>query len=63
MTPTITHNEKMRRAKAYPLLVEALRRATNMRPALLMTHGAVPEAVLEYCNETRALLRSLGEEA
>jgi hypothetical protein len=42
-------------------LVEALHRATNMRPALLMTHGSVPEAVLEYCNDVRVLLRELGE--
>ena len=48
-------------ANAYPLLVETLRKAQAMRPVLLAQYGAVPECVLDYCNHTRALLRSLGE--
>ena len=37
-------------------LTKALQLATNMRPALLMMYGAVPEPVLEYCNLARAAL-------
>ena len=43
---------------AYPRLRSALDRATNMRPALLMTLGYVPEPVLEYCNDVRATLEA-----
>ena len=38
-------------------LSSALERATNMRPALLMTLGYVPEPVLEYCNDVRDTLK------
>lgn len=37
----------------------ALEQATNMRPALLMTLGYVPEPVLEYCNLARAALAKI----
>ena len=38
------------------VLVEVLADAQRMRPALLKAYGAVPEAVLDFCNSARAAL-------
>lgn len=41
-------------------LVAALRRANDLRPMLLLQYGAVPECVLEFCNQARAALAKMG---
>ena len=40
-------------------LICALQTAQNLRPLLLRQLGYVPECVLTYCNEARALLKRL----
>ena len=44
-------------------LADLLRQAQTMRPNLLASYGAVPVAVLDYCNKARALLREIWEDA
>jgi hypothetical protein len=53
--------ELCRRANAYSKLVAHALKAQELRFKLLAHYGSVPECVLEYCNENRALRRELGE--